>query len=82
MRLGDKTFCAVANRHDGECYGPVLDTRAGNRRAAYLRVDGTREALMIQDGPPEQARPLVGSTYCGRSPRGSERRLLSRSGSC
>ncbi|MCF7853968.1 MAG: hypothetical protein K9N51_04150 [Candidatus Pacebacteria bacterium] len=49
--LQSKRFFGIGNRHDGECYGPVLDSITDSRKIAYRQVTGTRESLCIQAGP-------------------------------
>ncbi len=34
--LSSKTFYSIGKRHDGEVYGPALDTRPDSRRASAM----------------------------------------------
>ena len=54
---------AIANRHQNECYGPVLDPKADSTRLAYRLVSGTRESLVVREGPDHTAATVAPNTY-------------------
>lgn len=49
-RLVEQVYRAKGNRHDGECYGMVVDDRPGSPTTAWRHVNETREALMLHSG--------------------------------
>jgi hypothetical protein len=57
-----RCILAKGRRHAGECYNLVLD-EAAPRRAAWLRVDGQRESLLLQDGDDAEAVTVAEETY-------------------
>ena len=56
-----KRFLARGSRHNGECYGAVLDPNG--TAIAYMLVDGTRESLVCRPTPDSDAIPLCTNTY-------------------